>query len=152
MFKRKSAQQNNPPPQQAPVAPSAGRPSISSVASSAQPHAGIGDRVMSFNSIETTGSSNTVKNRRMSNFLGLGGKKKDKGKEREDQVSPTRKRGADGRYGGLGIAEGSRLRWKCPYLQPSARCTRNDNAARTALVQRCPLSRPCARASAVDRA
>lgn len=83
MFKRKSAQQNNPQP----VAPSAGRPSISSVASSAQPHMGIGDRVMSFNSIETSGSQNTVKNRRMSNFLGLGGKKKDKGKEREDEVS-----------------------------------------------------------------
>lgn len=86
MFKRKSAQ-NNPPP--VPVAPAAGRPSISSVASSAQPHPGtaIGDRVMSFNSVETAGSQNTVKNRRMSNFLGLGGKRKDKGKEREDEVS-----------------------------------------------------------------
>lgn len=82
MFKRKSAQHN---PQ--PVTPAAGRPSISSIASSAQPHMGIGDRVMSFNSIETSGSQNTVKNRRVSNFLGLGGKKKDKGKEREDEVS-----------------------------------------------------------------
>lgn len=82
MFRRKNQQQSSPQP----VVTSTGRPSISSVASSAQPGHGLGERVMSFNSVET-GSTHTAKNRRMSNFLGLGGKKKDKLRERENEVS-----------------------------------------------------------------